>query len=189
MKMLFVNLGLVKQSKLPGALPLNPTREVCSTAYEPPTARRQRADASRVMAYGHKTQSYMKNGGQQKYLIKAVYVCFIIEGLLILWIQLYFTYLVVLPYLAKSHFVPRYGGAVKTVDIRISSTISGNRWFFVNQLCIIRKFRNRSPEVFCNKGVTHSKIPVPKSSFLINLHSSVANFFIEEAQVAQVFSS
>ena len=156
MKMLFVNLGLVKQSKLPGALPLNPTREVCSTAYEPPTARRQRADARRVMAYGHKTQSYMKNGGQQKYLIKAVYVCFIIEGLLILWIQLYFTYLVVSPYLAKSHFVPRYDGAVKTVDIRISSTISGNRWFFVNQLCIICKFRSRSPEVFCNKSVLKS---------------------------------
>ena len=35
-------------------------------------AKGQRADAHWVMAYDHKTQSFMKNGGQQKCLDKAL---------------------------------------------------------------------------------------------------------------------
>ena len=44
-----------------------------STSYElPPPARTKRADAHWVMAYFHKTQSFMKNEGQQKCLDKAL---------------------------------------------------------------------------------------------------------------------
>ena len=44
-----------------------------STTYElPPPARTKRADAHWVMAYFHKTQSFMKNEGQQKCLDKAL---------------------------------------------------------------------------------------------------------------------
>ena len=57
---------------LPGTLPLNPTREVYSVPYEYPAARAQYADARWVMAYDHRTQSFMKNGGQQKCLDKAM---------------------------------------------------------------------------------------------------------------------
>ena len=41
-----------------------------STPYEPPAARSQCADTRWVMTYGHKTQSFMKNGGQQNAWIK-----------------------------------------------------------------------------------------------------------------------
>ena len=37
-----------------------------------PSYNGQRADARWVMTYGHKTQSFMKNGGQQKCLDKAL---------------------------------------------------------------------------------------------------------------------
>ena len=37
-----------------------------------PSCKGQRADVRWVMAYGHKTQSFIKNGGQQKYLHKAL---------------------------------------------------------------------------------------------------------------------
>ena len=43
-----------------------PHKGVYSAPYEHLAARGQRADARWVMAYGHKTQSFMKNGGQQK---------------------------------------------------------------------------------------------------------------------------
>ena len=44
-----------------------------STSYElPPPARTKRADAHWVMAYFHKTQSFIKNEGQQKCLDKAL---------------------------------------------------------------------------------------------------------------------
>ena len=36
---------------------------VYSAPYENPAARNNCADARWVMAYGHKTQSFMKNGG------------------------------------------------------------------------------------------------------------------------------
>ena len=62
MERLTENLGIVKQPKLPGALPLDPTRGVCSIPFEPPA----------LMVYGHKSQSFMKNGGQQKSLDKAL---------------------------------------------------------------------------------------------------------------------
>ena len=58
MERLFENLGLVKWPKLPVTLLLDPTRGAYSAPYEPPAAR----------AYGHKTQYFIKNGGQQKVL-------------------------------------------------------------------------------------------------------------------------
>ena len=61
MERLFENLGLVKWPKLPVTLLLDPTRGAYSAPYEPPAAR----------AYSHKTQSFIKNGGQQKCLDKA----------------------------------------------------------------------------------------------------------------------
>ena len=63
-----------KIARLPGALPLNLTRRAYSTQYEPPVARGQRADARWVMVYSHKTQSFMKSGGQQKCLDKTLTV-------------------------------------------------------------------------------------------------------------------
>ena len=69
MERLTENLGIVKQPKLPGALPLDPTRGVCSIPFEPPA----------LMVYGHKSQSFMKNGGQQKSLDKASYSIWDIE--------------------------------------------------------------------------------------------------------------
>ena len=54
---------------------LNPTSGVYSAPYEHPASRVQRADAPRwVMAYGHKAQSFMKKGGQQKCLNKALMI-------------------------------------------------------------------------------------------------------------------
>ena len=38
-----------------------------------PSCKGQRADVRWVMAYEHKTQSFMENGGQQKCLDKALY--------------------------------------------------------------------------------------------------------------------
>ena len=64
MEKLFENLGSEKQPKLPRPLPLNPTRGVYSAPYEPPAKSSQRAAARWVIAYVHKTQSFMKNGGQ-----------------------------------------------------------------------------------------------------------------------------
>ena len=58
--------------KLPGVLPLNPLSGFTSPPYEPKAARGQHAAARWVMAYSHKTQSFMKNKGQQKYLDKAL---------------------------------------------------------------------------------------------------------------------
>ena len=54
---------------------MDPTKGVYSVPYEPPAARGQHADGRWVMAYGHKTQSFMKNGGQQKCLDKALEIC------------------------------------------------------------------------------------------------------------------
>ena len=45
---------------------------VYSTPYEPPVERSQCADARWVMEDGHKPQSFMKNGGQQNCLDKAL---------------------------------------------------------------------------------------------------------------------
>ena len=45
---------------------------VYSASYEPPVAGVQCADARCIVAYGHKTQSFMKNGGQQRCLDKAL---------------------------------------------------------------------------------------------------------------------
>ena len=39
-----------------------------------PTCKDQHGDAYWVMTYSHKTQSFMKNGGQQKCLDKGLYV-------------------------------------------------------------------------------------------------------------------
>ena len=50
----------------------NATRWVYSTPNELPAAKGQHADAHWVMTYGYKTQSFMKNGGQEKYLDKAL---------------------------------------------------------------------------------------------------------------------
>ena len=47
---------------------------VYSAPYELPAARDQQADAYWVTTYFHKTQSFMKNGGQQKCLDKALVV-------------------------------------------------------------------------------------------------------------------
>ena len=52
----------MKQPKLPWALPLDPTKGVYSAQFEPQAP----------MVYGHKTQSFMKNIGQQKCLDKAL---------------------------------------------------------------------------------------------------------------------
>ena len=51
-----------------------------------PNCKGQRADVHWVMAYGHKTQSFLKNGGQQKCLDKAPhrYILQIKESLLIM---------------------------------------------------------------------------------------------------------
>ena len=73
MERLFENLESVKHPKLPGTLCLDPIRAVYSTPYEPPAARGQCAGARWVMVYGHKTQSFMKNGGHQKCLDKALF--------------------------------------------------------------------------------------------------------------------
>ena len=40
-------------------------RGVYSTPYKPPASKGQHTDARWVMAYDHKTQYFMKNGGQQ----------------------------------------------------------------------------------------------------------------------------
>ena len=50
----------------------NAIRLVYSASYEPQAARGQRADAHWVINYGHKTQSFLKNGGQQNCLHKAL---------------------------------------------------------------------------------------------------------------------
>ena len=69
MERLFENLGSLKLPKLPGVLSLDPT----NGAYPwTPNCKGQHADVPWVMAYGHKTQSFMKNGGQQKCLDKAL---------------------------------------------------------------------------------------------------------------------
>ena len=62
----------MKQPKLPGTLLLNPTRVVYSAPYKLPAARGQRADVRWVIAYEYKTQTFVKNGGQQKCLDKAL---------------------------------------------------------------------------------------------------------------------
>ena len=59
MESLFENLGLVR---------------IYSTPYKPPATRVQHADTCWVMTYSHKTQSFIKNGGQQKCLDKALIV-------------------------------------------------------------------------------------------------------------------
>ena len=59
-------------AKPPGVLPLNPSMEAYSAPYKPPNCKGQCVDARWVSAYGHKTQSFMKNGGQQKHLDKAL---------------------------------------------------------------------------------------------------------------------
>ena len=58
---------IVKASR--GIAP-EPHTGVCSAPYEPPAVGGQRAAACWVMACGHKTQSFMKNGDQQKCLDK-----------------------------------------------------------------------------------------------------------------------
>ena len=58
--------GKAVWKSLTGALPLDPTSGVYSMPFEPLAVRGQHADARWVMAYGHKTQSVMKNGGQEK---------------------------------------------------------------------------------------------------------------------------
>ena len=68
---LFKNVGLVKQPKLPGALPLSPTRGGgLQCPIRTSSCNGQRADAHWIMAYGHKTQSFMKRRRQQKCLDK-----------------------------------------------------------------------------------------------------------------------
>ena len=67
MERLFENLGSVKQH-----CPWTPQGALQRTIWTP-TARSQHADARQVMAYGHNTQSFMKNGVQQKCLDKALY--------------------------------------------------------------------------------------------------------------------
>ena len=49
-------------------------RGVYSTWYKPPAAMGQCADASWIIACEHETQSFMKNGGQQKCLDKYIYI-------------------------------------------------------------------------------------------------------------------
>ena len=62
----------MKQPKLPGTLLLNPTRVGYNAPYELPAARGQRADVRWVIAYEYKTQTFVKNEGQQKCLDKAL---------------------------------------------------------------------------------------------------------------------
>ena len=52
---------------------------IYSTPYETPAARGQYADTHWVMAYFHKTQSFMKNGVKQKCLYKAMDMYFKLE--------------------------------------------------------------------------------------------------------------
>ena len=59
---------------------LNPTRGEAGLQHPiwTPSCKGQRADTCWVVAYGHKTQSFMKNGGQQKCLVKALRLnCFV----------------------------------------------------------------------------------------------------------------
>ena len=58
----------------------NAAREVYNIPYEHRAARGQSADARWVIAYSHKTQSFMKNGAQQKYLDKALSFYIMIFG-------------------------------------------------------------------------------------------------------------
>ena len=64
--------GIGKITKVSKDITLEPTSGIYSTPYEHPAAQSQSVDACWVMAYKHKTQSFMKNGGQQKYLDKAL---------------------------------------------------------------------------------------------------------------------
>ena len=52
---------------------MDPTRGTYSPPYEPSAARAKYADACWVMVYRQKTQSFMKNGGQQKCLDKTLF--------------------------------------------------------------------------------------------------------------------
>ena len=49
-----------------------PQKWVQCAQYELSAARGERGDALWVMTYGHKIQSFMKNGGQQKWFDKAL---------------------------------------------------------------------------------------------------------------------
>ena len=69
MEKLFENLGSVKKPKLPGELP---HKWGLQCTIWTPKCNGRHADAHWVLAYGHKTQSLMKNGGQQKCLDKAL---------------------------------------------------------------------------------------------------------------------
>ena len=71
MERLFENLGSMKWPKLPGTFPLAPKRGIAAPHMNP-SCKGQRANARCVMAYGHKTQSFMKKGGHQKGLDKAL---------------------------------------------------------------------------------------------------------------------
>ena len=96
MERLFENLGLLKQSKLPGNLPLNPTRQRgrggggggLQGPNWTPSCKGQCADARCVMAYDHKTQSFMKSRGQQNCLDKTLLWQITIISL---WCCLYFS--------------------------------------------------------------------------------------------------
>ena len=60
--------------KATGKLGIGEIRGVYSTSYKPPAAMGQCADASWIIACEHETQSFMKNGGQQKCLDKYIYI-------------------------------------------------------------------------------------------------------------------
>ena len=66
---LFENLRSVKWPNLSGIFLLNSTKGACSATYEFPAAKGQRADAHPSW----KSQSFIKNGGQQKRLDKALH--------------------------------------------------------------------------------------------------------------------
>ena len=63
------SLGSLKASS--GIAP-GPPQGWSSTPHKNPNCNGQHADTHWVMAYGHKTQSLMKYGGQQKYLDKVL---------------------------------------------------------------------------------------------------------------------
>ena len=66
---LFENPRSLKEPKRPGALPLYPKSGAYSWAS---SFKGQCAGALWVIAYNHKTQSFVKNGGQLKCLDKAL---------------------------------------------------------------------------------------------------------------------
>ena len=67
-------LGINEIAKASRDIALEPCKRGYIAPYEHPAARGQYADAPWVIAYDHKTQSFMKNGGQQKYLDKALHI-------------------------------------------------------------------------------------------------------------------